>query len=140
PTELALLARTAADIQLTPGEYAVHEGGEPALFAVLAGKMEVVKVINGEQRTLGFRLPGTLFGEVPIALGTPFPGAYRAVEPSRVMRIAFQTYYAVAAASPDVSMKLGALARERIGGLQGIFSEPPKPRATVVGGRFDPTC
>ena len=29
--ELDLLARTSADIQLSPGEYAVHEGGEPAL-------------------------------------------------------------------------------------------------------------
>jgi thioredoxin reductase (NADPH) len=139
-SELALLARTSADLQLTPGEFAVHEGGEPALFAVLAGKMEVVKIINGEHRRLGFRLPGTIFGEVPIALGLPFPGAYRAVEPSRVMRIALQHYYAVAAASPEVSLKVGALARERIGGLQAIFSEAPKPRATVVGGRFDPAC
>lgn len=139
-TELELLARTSADLQLTPGEFAVHEGGEPALYAVLAGKIEVVKVINGEQRRLGFRVPGTIFGEVPIALGMPFPGAYRAVEPSRVMRVALSSYYAIAAACPEVSMKLGALARERVGGLQGIFSEAPRPRATVVGGRFDPAC
>jgi thioredoxin reductase (NADPH) len=138
--ELELLARTSADIQLSVGEYAVHEGGEPALFAVLAGKMEVVKVINGSERRLGWRLPGTIFGEVPIALGTPFPGAYRAAEPSRVMRVALQQYYAIAAASTVVSTKVGALARERIGGLQGIFSEPPKPRLTIFGDRFDPTC
>jgi thioredoxin reductase (NADPH) len=138
--ELELLARTSADIQLSLGEYAVHEGGEPALFAVLAGKMEVVKVINGSERRLGWRLPGTIFGEVPIALGTPFPGAYRAAEPSRVMRVALQQYYAIAAASTAVSTKVGALARERIGGLQGIFSEPPKPRLTIFGDRFDPTC
>jgi thioredoxin reductase (NADPH) len=139
-TELDLLARTSADIQLSPGEYAVHEGGEPALFAVLAGKMEVVKVVNGSERRLGWRVPGTIFGEVPIALGTPFPGAYRAAEPSRVMRVALQHYYAIAAASPAVSTKVGALARERIGGLQGIFSEAPKPRLTIFGDRFDPTC
>lgn len=138
--ELELLARTSADIQLSLGEYAVHEGGEPALFAVLAGKMEVVKVVNGSERRLGWRLPGTIFGEVPIALGTPFPGAYRAAEPSRVMRVALQQYYAIAAASTAVSTKVGALARERIGGLQGIFSEPPKPRLTIFGDRFDPTC
>ena len=138
--ELELLARTSADIQLSPGEYAVHEGGEPALFAVLAGKMEVVKVVNGSERRLGWRVPGTIFGEVPIALGTPFPGAYRAAEPSRVMRVALQHYYAIAAASTAVSTKVGALARERIGGLQGIFSEPPKPRLTIFGDRFDPTC
>lgn len=138
--ELELLARTSADIQLSLGEYAVHEGGEPALFAVLAGKMEVVKVVNGSERRLGWRVPGTIFGEVPIALGTPFPGAYRAAEPSRVMRVALQQYYVIAAASTAVSTKVGALARERIGGLQGIFSEPPKPRLTIFGDRFDPTC
>lgn len=138
--ELELLARTSADVQLSQGEFAVHEGGEPALFAVLAGKMEVVKVVNGSERRLGFRLPGTIFGEVPIALGTPFPGAYRAVEPSRVMRVPLQHYYALAAASPAVSMKLGALARERIGGLQGIFAEPQRPRLTILGRRFDPAC
>src|SRR5258708_3962702 len=109
-TELALLARTSADVHLGAGEYAVHEGGEPALFAVLAGQVEVVKVVNGSERRLGFRVPGTIFGEVPIALGTPFPGAYRAVEPTRVMRVALQQYYAIAAIAPAVSMKLGALA------------------------------
>jgi thioredoxin reductase (NADPH) len=138
--ELELLARTSADIQLSPGEYAVHEGGEAALYAVLAGKLEVVKVINGAERTLGWRLPGTIFGEVPIALGSPFPGAYRAAGPSRVMRVALQQYHTVAAAAPELSVKLGALARERIGGLQGIAAEPQKPRAIITGHRFDPAC
>lgn len=139
-SELSLLARTSADIDLRAGEFAVHEGGEPALFAVLGGKMEVVKVVNGSERRLGFRLPGTIFGEVPIALGTPFPGAYRAVEPSRVMRVDLQHYYAIASASPAVATKMGALARERIGGLQNIFAEAPKPRVTIVGDRFDTAC
>src|SRR5258705_3355695 len=131
------LARTSADIRLAPGEFAVHEGGEPALFAVLSGKIEVIKTIDGIERTLGWRLPGTIFGEVPIALGTPFPGGYRASEPSRVMRIDIQQYYAVAAASKDISLKVSALARERLGGLQNITDEPPKPRATLVGHRWD---
>ena len=87
-------------------------------------------------------MPGTIFGEVPIALGTPFPGGYRAVEPSRVMRVDIQQYYAVAAVSKDISLKVSALARERIGprGLQSITDEPPKPRATIVGHRWDSAC
>ena len=84
--ELERLAQTSADLHLGAGEWAVHEGGERALFAVLAGKIEVVKLVDGIERTLGWRLPGTIFGEVPIAFGTPFPGGYRAAEPSRVMR------------------------------------------------------
>jgi thioredoxin reductase (NADPH) len=72
--ELERLARTSANLHLSSGEFAVHEGGERALFAVLTGKIEVVKTIDGIERTLGWRIPGTIFGEVPIALGTPFPG------------------------------------------------------------------
>src|SRR6201986_3319933 len=106
------LAQTSADLNLLAGEFAVHEGGEPALFAVLSGKIEVVKLIDGIERRLGWRVPGTIFGEVPIALGSPFPGGYRAAEPSRVMRVELPEYYTIAAASKDVSLKVSALARE----------------------------
>lgn len=138
--DLERLAQTSADLHLAAGEFAVPEGGERALFAVLAGKIEVVKSFDGVERTLGWRLPGTIFGEVPMALGSPFPGGYRASEPSRVMRVEPQQYYAIAAASPEISLKVSALARERIGGLQGITAEPPKPRATIFGHRWDTNC
>ena len=138
--ELERLADTAADLHLSPGEFAVHEGGERAFFAVLAGKIEVVKTVDGVQRTLGWRLPGAIFGEVPMTLGSVFPGGYRAAEPSRVIRIEPKDYYAAAAASPAISVQVGALALERIGGLKGIAAEPPKPRVTIFGSRWDPAC
>ncbi|HEY6824467.1 MAG TPA: cyclic nucleotide-binding domain-containing protein, partial [Steroidobacteraceae bacterium] len=100
---LEQLARTSEDLHLKAGEFAVHEGGERALFAVLAGKLEVIKLIDGVERRLGWRIPGTIFGEVPIALGAPFPAAYRAVETSRVMRMDSRHYYAIAAAAPEVA-------------------------------------
>ena len=134
------LVRTSADILLRAGEYAVHEGGERALYAVLSGKVEVVKHFDGVERRLGWRLPGTIFGEVPLAFATPFPGGYRAAEPSRVMRVEPQHYYAVAASAPEVAEKVGALARERIGGLQGIAMQPPKAQVTVYGERWDSAC
>ena len=135
--DLERLARTSADLHLGPGEFAVPEGGERALFAVLSGKIEVVKTFDGILRTLGWRLPGTIFGEVPIALGTPFPGGYRAAETSRVMRVDVQEYYRIAAASKEISLKVSALARERLGGLQSITAERPKPRVTLIGHRWD---
>jgi thioredoxin reductase (NADPH) len=137
PAELERLARTSADIQLNPGEFAVHEGEERALFAVLTGKIEVIKTDDGVERRLGWRNPGAIFGEVPIVLGTPFPGGYRAVEPSRVMRIDVQEYYAIAAASRDFSEKVSALARERLGRLQSLAAKPSKPRVTLIGPRWD---
>ena len=139
-SELENLAHTSADLHLCAGEFAVHEGGERALYAVLSGKMEVIKSFDGIERRLGWRLPGTIFGEVPLALSSPFPGAYRAVEPSRVMRVDAPQYYALAAASPEVAVKMGALARERIGGLQSLSAEPPKARVTIVGNRWDDAC
>src|SRR5262245_65596394 len=118
------LARTSADMSLAPGEYAVHEGDERALFVVLDGRIEVVKLVDGIERVLGERLPGVIFGEVPITLGAPFPSGFRAAEASRVMRIEAPDYYAVASAAPQVAVDVGALARERIAGLPQDSSEP----------------
>jgi thioredoxin reductase (NADPH) len=138
--DLEHLARSAADIQLAAGEWAVHEGDERAFYAVISGKIEVVKLFDGVPRTLGWRTPGTIFGEVPLALGAPFPGGYRAAEPSRILCLTAQQYYAAVAAAPDFAKKMGALARERIGGLQKISEEPPKPRVKVLGHRWERTC
>ena len=82
--ELRELCRVSADMNISAGEYAVHEGEEPALFVVLSGKLEVTKRVDGIERKIGERRPGVLFGEVPLVYGTQFQGSYRAVEPSRV--------------------------------------------------------
>ena len=139
--ELERLARTSADLRLAPGEFAAHEGAtERALYAVLSGKLEVIRLFDGVERRLGWRLPGIFFGELPVALGTPLYGSYRAAENSRVMKVDLQEYYAIAAAAPDISAKVGALALERIGGMKGIEAEVPKPRVTLLGHRWDPAC
>ena len=72
-TDLERLANSAADVRLAAGDWAVHEGDERAFYAVVSGKIEVVKLFDGVARTLGWRMPGTVFGGVPLALGSPFP-------------------------------------------------------------------
>jgi len=140
PDDCDRLSRLAADIRLLPGEYAVHAGDGRALFAVLEGRLETIKLVDGIENVVGGRKVGDLFGEVPIALGTTFPFGFRAAEPSRIMRLEAHEYHAIAAVAPDVALKLGALARDRIGGLQGITAASPPPRAVVVGDRWDPAC
>jgi thioredoxin reductase (NADPH) len=137
------LSRAAADITLAAGEYAAHEGDERALFALLEGRVEAVRLVDGIERVLGERHPGDLFGEVPVTLGTAFPVGFRAAEASRVMRIEPQDYHAVAAVAPEIAQEVGKLAAHRIGGpsgLQGIAAEPARPRAFLVGHRWDDSC
>jgi thioredoxin reductase (NADPH) len=137
------LARAAADLTLLPGEYAVQEGGEQALFGLLAGRIEAVKQAEGVEKVVGERHPGAIFGEVPITLGAVFPVGFRAAEESRVLRIDARAYHAVASAHPALVERVGALAAHRMSGprgLQGLAANPPPPRAIVVGGRFDPAC
>ncbi len=60
--ELERLAQTSADLHLGAGEFAAHQGAdERALFAVLSGKIEVVRLFDGVERTLGWRIPGANF-------------------------------------------------------------------------------
>jgi thioredoxin reductase (NADPH) len=137
------LTRAAADISLVPGEYAAHEGDEGALFAVLEGRIEATKHVDGIERVVGERGPGDIFGEVPITLGTVFPAGFRAAEQARVIRLEPHDYHAVAAVEPSLVKEVGRLASHRIGGpggLQGIIAEPQPPRALVLGRRWDPAC
>jgi thioredoxin reductase (NADPH) len=138
--ELAHVAREAADIHLNAGEYAVHEDEDRALFAVVSGRLEATKVTDGVERHAGWRGPGLVFGEVPITLGSKFPAAFRAVEDSRVLKLEARQYQAIAAAVPSIAQKVGALAKERIGGLKEMASKPPAVQATVIGDQWECRC
>jgi thioredoxin reductase (NADPH) len=137
------LARAAADLTLTPGEYAAEQGGERALFGLIDGSIEVVQMVDGIERIVGRRDPGDIFGEVPITLGTVFPVGFRAREQSRVMRVEPRNFHTVAASAPDVAKEVGRLAAHRMSGplgLQGLASDPVPPRAIIIGERSDAAC
>jgi thioredoxin reductase (NADPH) len=137
------LSRVAADILLEPGEYAANRGDDRALFALLAGHIEVVNSVDGVDSVVGQREPGDIIGEVPMVLGTPFPVGFRATERSRVMRLEPHDYHALAAIEPSVAEKLGQLSANRIGGahgLQGLAAKPPPPRVRLLGSRSDGKC
>ena len=141
--EQARLARASADVSLMPGEYAANPGDDRALFAVLEGRIEAVRMQDGVDRVVGERLPGDIFGEVPIVLGTVFPVGFRAADRSRVLRLEPAAYHAIAAMDPILAKSVGALATLRMTGprgLQGLAAEASPPRAVVFGGRGDPSC
>ena len=143
PDDCERLCRVAADISLGPGEFAVHEGDERALFGVLAGRIEAVMLVDGIERVVGERRPGDIFGEVSITLGSRHPAGFRASEASRVFRIEPNDYHAVAAVAPEVGARVGALASNRISGPRGLQArvlEPAPYLALVLGHRWDASC
>lgn len=135
---LAEIVQTAADIHVGAGEYVAFEGEPPALFVVLVGLFEITKLLDGVERVVTERGAGQIYGEVPVIYGTQFLTNARAAQPSRILRIEMPRYYALATASPTFASALGALALNRLGGLQILLAEPPKVRGTLVGHAEDP--
>ena len=138
--DLEYISRNVADIHLLAGEYVVHEGEGRALVITIEGKLEVTKFVEGVERVVGVRKPGDLFGEVPVALNTPFLASLRAVEPSRVIRMDSKVFHTLAAAAPDISATVGAAALDRIEGLQDVAAQPLPPELVVIGPRWHPAC
>ena len=120
PADRERLCRARRPTSARPGEYAMHEGDERALFCVLEGRIDVVKIVDGVERVIGDGVPGDVFGEVSIMLGMPQPAGLRAAEASRVVRIEPHDYYALAAAAPEIAKHVGRLAGERISGARGL--------------------
>jgi thioredoxin reductase (NADPH) len=140
PVALADVARAAADIYLSAGEYAVYEGEPPALFVVLEGAIEVIKLVDGVERKLGMRLRHNLFGEIPLVYGAQFQAGFRASEPSRVVKVDAHIYYDIAATSPELVKRMDEFARERIGGLQKLAAEPHTAHVALLGTRWGAAC
>jgi thioredoxin reductase (NADPH) len=137
------LARVVADITLAPGEFAVHEGDERALFGVLAGRIEVLRRADGVESVVGERNPGDIFGEMSIAFGLLHPAGFRAVETTRVFRVDLDDYRELTAAAPEIADRVGLAALDRLGGPRGLQARASAPapfRAIVLGHRRDPSC
>ena len=70
--------------------------------------MELTKDINGVERRVGKRRPGEMYGEVPVMLSTNLPASYGAIEASRVLKLDFASFFALAAMAPQVAATVGA--------------------------------
>jgi len=143
PAELRRLSRVVADITLAPGESAVNEGDERALFGILEGRIEVLRFVDGIDSVIGERGPGELFGEMAMAFGLLHPGGWRAAEPTRVFRIDLHDFQELVARAPEVGEQVSSLAHSRLVGPKGLQARASTPgpfRALVLGHRKDASC
>jgi len=139
PKELDYLARTVTDIHVERGDYVAHEGDSPCLVAVVEGELEVTKIIDGEERVLGDRVPGELYGETTIVLNVPCLSSLRAVQTSRVIRIEPRVFHALAAAVPELAATLTREAMGRVGGLQVLAQAPVPVGVRLIGPNWLPS-
>lgn len=136
--ELEFLAGAVEDIHLVPGEYVGHEGDTRFLAAVVEGKTELTKLVNGAEHVIGVRVPGEIGGEVPMTLGTPLPASMRAVVPSRVLKLTVEDFHTLAAMAPEVATTVGAAAMERMEMLKNATARPSESTMLVIGPHLNP--
>ncbi|MGH3458470.1 FAD-dependent oxidoreductase [Aeromicrobium sp.] len=134
---LTYLVGAVEDIRLVPGEYFAREGDERSLFVVMDGHVEITKVVNGDERVIGERTHGMLFGEVPMTLSTKFPASGRATLPARVLRLGVTEYHSLAAMAPTVSASVAEVARGYLSDLQTWASVQPEAEARLIGPRVN---
>jgi thioredoxin reductase (NADPH) len=139
PKELDYLARTVPDIRVERGDYVAHEGDSPCLVVVVEGELEVTKIIDGEERVLGDRVPGELYGEPTVVLNVPCLASLRAVQTSRVIRIEPRVFHALAAAAPEVAATVAREALGRVGGLQDLAQSPVPVAVRLIGPNLLPS-
>jgi thioredoxin reductase (NADPH) len=134
------LARHAADIHLEPGEWLVREGEEPRFFVVLAGKLEALKDIIGQQRVIGRSVAGEFTGETPIFMGTANIVSVRAVTECRVARFDRQQLQELVRDSPSAGEIIFSTMTRRMATAQNLARDTPSSRVDISGSKYDTNC
>ena len=135
----ALIAARAADLQLQAGEWLIHEGDRSAFFGILAGELDVVKVVGSTEHVVQYG-PGEYFGELSLWLGSTVAAGLRARVPSRVFRLDAADFYALVLSAPELRADLERAMATQVSLLQQIAVDTPVAVVTVVGYRWDLTC
>ncbi len=97
-------------------EEVVSAEGEASdrLNVIVAGKAEVTRKAEGEERTLGFLGGGSIFGELSLLTGTPPTASVTAISDMEVFEIRREHLNAVAKSFPSVPQVLASFAQKRM--------------------------
>jgi thioredoxin reductase (NADPH) len=138
--ERASLAARAADVRLQQDEWLLQEGQTAAFFALLDGKLSVIKSVSGRDQQLTTYGPGDYFGEVPLLLGSPAVASVRAIEPARVMRLEPADFHDLISHCRVLNGEIMKTMAKRVGRIQQVVAESTINAATLIGRREDLAC
>lgn len=139
--ERETIAAHAADVELRPGDWLIHEGETPSFFGLLSGRLSVLKVLDrGDEREIRTYEAPTYFGEVPLLLGSPSVVSIRAIDTVRLMRLDGADFRRLILSCAKLSEEVVRTMAHRISDLQGVALTPSAPPVRIVGHRFDLEC
>jgi len=125
-----------------PDEVIVEEGGaSEAIWMVVAGKCEVTRRVDGEDRTLGFLGGGSIFGEIALLTGAPPTASVIALsEEVELFGIPRETLNALARTHPSVPQVLADFTQQRMSrnlmATSPLFVQIPESERASILARF----
>ncbi|MGA8534152.1 MAG: cyclic nucleotide-binding domain-containing protein, partial [Candidatus Tumulicola sp.] len=138
--ELAVVASRCADIRLDSGEWLFREGEAARFYAVIEGRLEVIKRIGGATTVMINYLPGDSFGEVPLLLGSPAISSVRATEATRVAALETTEFWRLMHAHDDLAKLVAENMAQRITILRSTELKAPAARCSIAGAANSPDC
>src|SRR5579859_6870863 len=93
----------SSEVTLQPGELLFAEGSPADYFYVLLeGLGQVTKHMRGLETVLATHHAGVFTGEVPLLAGTPYIATARAIEQSRLLKMAADDFHTMLVVCPPV--------------------------------------
>ena len=125
--DLTGVADTGEPVELAPGEQLAGEG-EPgdAMFVIVSGELQVVKRSRTSEVPIAVLGPGEIVGEMAIFEAQPRNATVRAVEQTRVIRIARDEILAILQTRPSVTLSMLRTMMGRLRNTESMLREQEK--------------
>ena len=94
------IAKSAAELSVSAGEWVVREGETPSFFMVLEGSLTCEKDYGGTNKVRSVLSLGDFYGEISILLDSDAIASVQANEPSRILRLDRVQFKDMIASSP----------------------------------------
>lgn len=126
--QLQWLAEQGTEVWLQPGEFHRREGDlAEHVFVMLTGEVRVTEQVGNRELVLATYGPKTLFGELPILMGTPYYWASgRALSACHVLELSKETFWQMLSIMPPVATAILRTTAERVQQLQSMSQQREK--------------
>lgn len=106
-TALDALSEAIGQRQIAAGAFLFHQGEAGVeCFVILAGQLEVITFVQGDELRLDVYHPGQIIGEMALLDRSPRSASVRALADSELVVLDEESFKTLLAANPDLAMSL----------------------------------